>query len=362
MRTATNDLSLCSYRPSEAPSMEKAMAAQVNRQFRLKQRPIGRAKYEDFVFTESPIPTPAAGEAVVRVLYLSIDPTNRIWMSDMEQYMPPIALGEVMRGGGIGRVVASNSARWQVGDLVSGLLGWQDYCLVRESDIFAPRKLPSDLPLPLPAMLGVCGTTGVTAYFGLMEFGQLKAGETVVISAAAGAVGSIAGQIAKIKGCRVVGIAGGPEKCRWLMQDLGFDAAVDYKRSDWREALAAATLDGIHVNFENVGGEIMTAVMRRMTLGGRMVLCGLISGYNNNATSSGDFSLILIRRLNVRGFIILDFLTRWQEAVAQLVRWILEGKLKHRETIVEGLENAPAALNQLFDGANIGKLMVKVAN
>ena len=338
------------------------MTAQVNHQFRLKQRPIGRAKSTDFVFTEAPIPTPAAGEAVVRVLYLSIDPTNRIWMSDMEQYMPPVALGEVMRGGGIGRVVASNSARWQVGDLVSGLLGWQHYCLIRESDMFAPRKLPSDLPVPLPAMLGVCGTTGVTAYFGLLEFGQPKAGETIVVSAAAGAVGSVAGQIAKIKGCRVVGIAGGPEKCHWLTQDLGFDAAVDYKRSDWRDALVAATPDGIHVNFENVGGEVMTTVMRRMTLGGRMVLCGLISGYNNNATAPGDFSVILIRRLNVRGFIILDFLPRWQEAVAQLVPWILEGKLKHRETIVEGLENAPDALNQLFDGANIGKLLVKVEN
>ena len=337
------------------------MEAQTNRQFRLKQRPVGRAKSTDFDFAEAPVPTAKASEAIIQTLYLSIDPTNRIWMSDMEQYMPPVAIGEVMRGGGIGRVVASNSGRWQVGDLVGGLLGWQDYCLVREGDMFAPRKLPKDLPVPLPAMLGACGTTGITAYFGLLDLCQPKAGETVVVSAAAGAVGSVAGQIAKIKGCRAVGIAGGPEKCRWLTQELRLDAAVDYKRPDWREALAAATPDGIHVSFENVGGEIMAAVMRRMTLGGRMALCGMISGYNDITPALGDFSPILMRRLSVRGFIVLDFAPRWEEATSQLVRWVLESKLKHRETIVEGLENAPAALNQLFDGANIGKLLVKVA-
>ena len=338
------------------------MIAEVNRQFRQKQRPLGRIKPTDFAFGEAAVPTPGAGEAVVRTLYLSIDPTNRVWMSDMEQYMPPVALGEVMRGSGVGRVVATNSPQWQVGDLVAGLLGWQDYCVVRESGSYAARKLPNDLPVSLPVMIGACGTTGITAYFGMLELGQPKVGETAVISAAAGAVGSIAGQIAKIRGCRVVGIAGGPEKCRWLLQDLGFDAAIDYKQPDWRDALAAATPDGIHLNFENVGGEIMAAVMRRMTLGGRMVLCGLISGYNDSAFAPGDFSAILMRRLNVRGLIITDFLPRWPEAVSQLVRWILEGKLKHRETILDGLENAPSALNQLFDGKNIGKMLIKVAN
>jgi NADPH-dependent curcumin reductase CurA len=337
------------------------MTAQANRQFRLKQRPTGRAKATDFDFVEAPFPTAGAGEAIVQTLYLSIDPTNRIWMSDMEQYMPPVAIGEVMRGGGMGRVVASNSGHWQVGDIVGGLLGWQEYCLVRERDMFAPRKLPKDLPIPLPAMLGACGTTGITAYFGLLDLCQPKSGETVVVSAAAGAVGSVAGQIAKIKGCRAVGIAGGSEKCRWLTQELGFDAAVDSTRPDWREALASATPNGIHVNFENVGGDIMATVMRRMTLGGRMALCGMISGYNDSTPALGDFSPVLMRRLSVRGFIVLDFAPRWEEATSQLVRWVVEGKLKHRETIVEGLENAPAALNKLFDGANIGKLLVKVA-
>jgi hypothetical protein len=334
-----------------------------NRQFRLKQRPTGRAKSTDFDFVEGPVPTPGAGEAVIRTLYLSIDPANRIWMSDMEQYMPPVAIGDVMRGGGIGRVEASNSARWRVGDLVSGLLGWQDYCLVREDDPSprTPRSLPKDLPVSLPVMLGACGTTGVTAYFGLLDLGQPKAGETVVVSAAAGAVGSVVGQIAKIKGCRAVGIAGGTEKCNWLTQELGFDAAIDYKRSGWRDAFVKATPDGVHVNFENVGGEIMETVMRHMTLGGRMLLCGLISGYNGGTAGFGDFSPILMRRLSVRGFIVSDFAARWEEATSQLIRWVRGGTLKHRETIVDGLENAPAALNQLFDGTNIGKLMVKVA-
>jgi NADPH-dependent curcumin reductase len=275
--------------------------------------------------------------------------------------MPPVAIGEVMRGLGIGRVVTSNSERWRVGDTVSGLLGWQDYTLARESDVFSPTSLPNDPPVPLPTMLGACGVTGLTAYFGLLELGQPKAQETVVISAAGGAVGSIAGQIAKIKGCRAVGIAGGPEKCRWLMEELGFDAAVDYKRADWRDALARATPDGVHVNFENVGGEIMDAVMRRMTLGARMVLCGLISSYNGDGKALDDFSPILMRRLSVRGFIILDFMPRWEEGGSQLVKWVGEGKLKYRETIVDGLENAPKALDGLFEGINIGKLMVKVA-
>ena len=337
------------------------MTGEVNRQFRLKQRPVGRANVTDFDFVQAPVPVPGAGEALVRVLYLSIDPTNRVWMSDIEQYMPPVAIGEVMRGLGIGRVVTSNSERWRVGDTVSGLLGWQDYTLARESDIFSPSSLPNDLPVPLPTMLGACGMTGLTAYFGLLELGQPKAQETVVISAAAGAVGSIAGQIAKIKGCRAVGIAGGPEKCRWLMEELGFDAAVDYKRADWRYALARATPDGVHVKFENVGGEIMDAVMRRMTLGGRMALCGLISSYNGDGKALDDFSPILMQRLSVRGFIILDFMPRWEEGGSQLVEWVGEGKLKHRETIVDGLENAPKALDGLFDGINIGKLMVKVA-
>jgi NADPH-dependent curcumin reductase CurA len=204
--------------------------------------------------------------------------------------------------------------------------------------------------------------TGVTAYFGLREVGQPQPGETVVVSAAAGAVGSVAGQIAKVMGCRVVGIAGGTEKCGWLTGELGFDAAVDYKQADWRAALKAAAPNGVDVNFENVGGEVMAGVTSRMNLGGRIVLCGMISGYNEGKLALGDYGSILMRRLRVQGFIVSDFAPRWGEAVGQLGRWIGEGRIKHRETVVDGLENAPAALNRLFDGENFGKLMIRVAS
>lgn len=336
------------------------MTAQVNRQFRLKSRPSGRIERSHFDYVESAVPEPGAGEALVQVLYLSLDPTNRIWMSDMDQYMPPVAIGEVMRGGGIGVVVKSNSSRYQAGDHVLGLTGWQDYCLADEG-ANAMSVLPADLPIPLSTMLGACGMTGITAYFGLLELGRPQAGETVLVSAAAGAVGSVVGQIAKIHGCRVVGIAGGAEKCRHLVEDLGFDAAVDYKAPDWREQLATATPEGIDVNFENVGGEIMEAVMARMNLFGRMPLCGMISGYNSGEPMRADFAPILMRRIEVRGFIVSDFMDRFTEATTQLATWYLEGKLQHEETVVEGLEQAPEAVNLLFDGGNVGKLVVKVS-
>ena len=338
------------------------MKNDVNRQFRLKSRPVGRIKTSDFDLVEAPIPEPGAGEALVRTLYLSLDPTNRIWMSDMDQYMPPVELGAVMRGGGIGVVVKSNSSAYKVGDHVSGLTGWQDYTLAGERPEMRMGVLPKGLPVPLTAMLGACGMTGLTAYFGLLELGQPKAGDTVVVSAAAGAVGSVVGQIAKIKGCRAVGIAGGPDKCRHLIEKLGFDAAVDYKRADWKEQLAAATPDGIDVNFENVGGEIMEAVMARMNLFSRMPLCGMISGYNTDEPMRADFSPILMRRIQIRGFIVTDFMAKFAEGSIQLATWVAEGKLTYDETIVDGLEEAPTAVNRLFDGQNTGKLIVKVAD
>lgn len=337
------------------------MKNDVSRQFRLKARPVGRIKTSDFDFVRAAIPEPQAGEALVRVLYLSLDPTNRIWMSDMDQYMPPVAIGEVMRGGGIGVVVKSNSPRYKAGDRVTGLTGWQDYCIADEG-ANAMSVIPQGLPVPLTAMMGACGMTGLTAYFGLLELGHPKAGETVVVSAAAGAVGSVVGQIAKIKGAHAVGIAGGTEKCRFLTEELGFDAAIDYKRADWKEKLAAATPAGIDVNFENVGGEIMEAVMARMNLFSRMPLCGMISGYNSGEPMRGDFSPILMRRIAVRGFIVIDFMAKFAEGTMQLAQWLAEGKIKHRETIVDGLEEAPVAVNKLFDGGNIGKLIVKVAD
>jgi NADPH-dependent curcumin reductase CurA len=296
----------------------------------------------------------------VRALYLSLDPTNRIWITDMEQYMPPVQLGEVMRGGGIGQVVQSRHPNLAPGDLVNGMLGWQDYAITGPSN--PVQKLPGGVPIPLPALMSVCGATGLTAYFGLTDLGAPKAGETLLVSAASGAVGSVVGQIGKILGMRVVGITGGPEKCRHIVEDLGFDAAVDYRAADFHAQLAAATPSGIDVNFENVGGDIMDAVLHRMNLHSRLVLCGLISGYNEGQRSLGDFTLLLMKRITVRGFIILDYLPRFGEGAMQLAAWLMEGKLKHQETIIDGLENAPAALNRLFDGEKLGKLMIKISD
>ena len=338
------------------------MKIDINRQFRLKSRPVGRIKDSDFEYVEAPIPAPEEGEAVVRNLYLSLDPTNRIWMSDIDQYLPPVEIGAVMRGGGIGQVVASRSPRFQVGDLVAGFVNWQDYSVARPNDAMPLRALPKGLKIPLPTMMAACGTTGLTAYFGLLEIGRPKPGETVVVSAAAGAVGSVVGQIAKIKGCRTVGIAGGPEKCRLIRDEFGYDEAIDYKAPDWREQLIKATPKGIDINFENVGGEIMEAVMTRMNLHGRMPLCGMISGYNAAQPAKADFTPILMRRIVIQGFIVLDYAAKFGEAAAQLAQWVLEGKLKSRETIVEGLEKAPTAVNMLFDGTNVGKLIVKIAD
>jgi NADPH-dependent curcumin reductase CurA len=331
-----------------------------NRQWRLARRPTGLVDDTTFSFATTPAPEPAEGEALVRALYLSLDPTNRIWITDMEQYMPPVQVGEVMRGGGIGQVVQSRHPNLAPGDLVNGMLGWQDYAITGPSNPM--QKLPGGVPIPLPALMSVCGATGLTAYFGLTDLGAPKAGETLLVSAASGAVGSVVGQIGKILGMRVVGITGGPEKCRHIVEDLGFDAAVDYRAADFHAQLAAATPSGIDVNFENVGGDIMDAVLHRMNLHSRLVLCGLISGYNEGQRSLGDFTLLLMKRITVRGFIILDYLPRFGEGAMQLAAWLMEGKLKHQETIIDGLENAPAALNRLFDGEKLGKLMIKISD
>jgi len=338
------------------------MAGNKNRQFLLKARPTGRIQPSDFELVESAVPTAGPNQAVARVLYLSLDPTNRIWMTDVEQYMPPVALGEVMRGAGIAKIVESNNPGYAVGDLVTGLVGWQDYAVSDGTGLAAWTPLPKDLQVPPTMMLGALGITGITAYFGLLDIGKPQAGETVVVSAAAGATGSVVGQIAKIKGCRVVGIAGSRAKCDWIVNELGFDAAVNYKEANWKDQLAKACPNGIDIDFENVGGEIMETVLSRMNLNGRVVLCGMISGYNSGEPMRGPYDTILMKRLRVQGFIVIDFMDRFAEAALQLAGWMLEGKIKHRETIVDGLEKAPTAINQLFDGENIGKLIIKVAD
>jgi NADPH-dependent curcumin reductase CurA len=334
--------------------------AETNRQLILQSRPKGLCAPGDLQLVEAPLPTITNGQALAKVKYLSIDPTMRVWMA-MDTYLPAVAIGEVMRAAGFAEVVESRHKEFKKGDKVVGLTGLQDYCAIDPAENRTSfRKLPHIPLLSDTAFLGVLGFTGITAYFGMMDIAKPQKGETLVVSAAAGATGSIAGQIGKIHGCRVVGIAGGAEKCKWLTDNLGFDAAVDYKQPDWKEKLAAATPKGVDIDYENVGGEIMHEVLQRMNLHGRIVLCGLISGYTKEDPALESFATILRKRLRVQGFIILDHADRFMEAATQLGKWKMFGKLKDRETIVEGLEKAPDAINMLFTGGNIGKLIVKV--
>ena len=333
---------------------------ETNRQFRLQSRPKGLLAPGDLQLADTPLPAIKDGQALARVKYLSIDPTMLVWMTT-DSYLPAVAIGGVMRAAGLAEVVESRHKDFKKGDKVVGLTGLQDYCVIDPADKRSRfQKVP---PIPFisdAAFLGVLGLTGITAYFGMMDIAKPQKGETLVVSAAAGATGSIAGQIGKIHGCRVVGIAGGAEKCRWITDDLGFDAAIDYKQPDWKQKLAAATPKGVDINYENVGGEIMHEVLERMNLHGRVVLCGLISGYTKGDPALESFITILVKRLRVQGFIILDYMDRYMEAATQLGKWKMFGKLKDRETIVHGLEKAPEAINMLFTGGNIGKTIVKL--
>jgi NADPH-dependent curcumin reductase CurA len=332
----------------------------VNRQLRLASRPQAMLAPGDLQLVESPLPEIHDGQARAQVRYLSVDPTMRVWMADVPQYMPPVAIGEVMRAFGFAEVVESRNPQYQKGDKIVGLTGLQEYVLIDGTEKHAFRKIPALPFVSDTTFLGVLGFTGLTAYFGMMEIAKPQKGETLVVSAAAGATGSIAGQIGKIHGCRVVGIAGSEDKCKWLTSDLGFDAAVNYKHPDWKDQLAAATPKGIDIDFENVGGEVMHAVLNRMNLHGRVVLCGLISGYTTEDPALASFSAVLIKRLRVQGFIVIDYAPKFTEAAMQLGKWKMFGKLKDRETLVEGLERAPEAINMLFTGGNIGKLIVKL--
>lgn len=334
--------------------------SKTNRQLRLKSRPKGPVSRDNFELTTQPIPELAEGQALARVRYLSIDPTMRIWMADIPQYMPPVAIGEVMRSFGLAEVVESRNPDFKRGDKLVGFTGLQEYTLIGGSEARSFQKVPSVPLVSDSAFLGVLGLNGLTAYFGMMDIAKPQKGETLVVSAAAGATGSIAGQIGKIHGCRVVGIAGSVEKCSWLTEKLGFDAAINYKLPDWKEKLAAATPQGIDIDFENVGGEIMHTVLSRMNLFGRVVVCGLISGYNKEDPGLASFATVLIKRLRVQGFILLDYVPKFTDAATQLGKWKLFGKLKDRETIVKGLEKAPDAINMLFAGENIGKMLVEL--
>src|SRR4051794_39552641 len=334
--------------------------AETNRRFLLRERPEGRIDSDTFELVEEAVPDIGDGEALVHVEWMSLDPTNRAWINDTPTYLPPVAIGECMRGLGLGRVVQSKNPNYQEGSLVQGLVGWQEYAVASDEAPLLP--VPEIEGLSPSTALGVLGMTGLTAWVGITDIGKPQEGETVVVSAAAGAVGSVAGQIAKIKGARVVGIAGGEEKCNLLTERLGFDAAVDYKADDWRDQLVAATPDGIDVDFENVGGDIMDAVFARINLRGRVALCGLISGYNASDPPPGPraFGNLLVQRVTLRGFIVLDHFGQLPEAIKDLGGWMAEGKLEPLETVVEGFDQLPRAVNMLFDGKNLGKLVVKV--
>ena len=332
----------------------------INRKYVLQKRPQGQISEDLFKIVDEPVGALGANEVLVQNQYLSLDPTNRIWMSDMDQYMPPIAIGEVVRAGGVGVVVESKSAQFKAGDLVIGLLGWQKYS-VHPAD--AIRLIPRELDVPPTAFLSVLGLTGMTAYFGLFNITAPKAGETLVVSGAAGAVGSIVGQLGLIKGLRVVGIAGSQSKCDWLTKDLGFHGAINYKTQDVQAALKELCPKGVDIYFDNVGGTISEAVWSQFNLFGRVSLCGLISGYNDGSKpipGPRNYSLLLMKRLKVQGFIVSDYIEQWPQAIGEMYGWVKKGLIKYKEDIVEGLEKAPQAVNKLFDGSNTGKLILKL--
>jgi NADPH-dependent curcumin reductase CurA len=331
----------------------------LNHAFRLARRPIGLPGPETWSYVEEPIPTPADGEMLVRVLYISLDPAMRGWMNDARSYMPPVSLGEVMRAVALGRVVATRHPGFQVGDQVSGLFGVQEYALSNGTGV-----TPVDTALaPLPAHLNALGVAGMTAYFGLLDVGRPDAGETVVVSAAAGSVGQLVGQIARIRGCRVVGIAGGAAKCAHIVKELQFDAAIDYRSENVASALRRECPNRIDVYFDNVGGEILDAALTRLGRGARIVICGAISQYNNADAVRGpsNYLALLVDRARMQGFLVFDYAERYPQAIADMAGWLRAGRLRTREDIVEGLAAFPDALPRLFRGENLGKLMLRVA-
>jgi NADPH-dependent curcumin reductase CurA len=331
-----------------------------NRRLVLAERPTGMIDESTVRMDEAEVPQPGPGEALARVRFLSIDPTIRTWMDDAPGYLPPIGIDEVVRSGGIAEVVQSDCDRYSPGDLLFGVTGWQDYVIADEGER-AMQPLPPGVP-PQVA-LGLLGLTGMTAYFGLLDVGRLKEGDLVVVSGAAGATGSTVGQIATIKGAgTVIGIAGGPEKCSWIVDELGFSAAIDYKNENVAARLRELAPDGIDLYFDNVGGEILDACLGQLALRGRVVLCGAIATYNDRGSIRGpaNYRSLIIRRGRMEGFLILDYLGRFPDAQMEMAGWLASGQIKSAEHIVEGLERAPEALNLLFTGGNTGKVIVQV--
>jgi NADPH-dependent curcumin reductase CurA len=333
---------------------------ELNHRFTLAARPVGTPKRSDWNYAAEPIPDLADGQLVIKILYVSLDPAMRGWMNEGKSYVPPIGIGEVMRAGALGRVVSSKNPAFAVGDHVYGALGVQQFAVSAGKGL---TKVDPKLA-PLPVYLGTLGMPGMTAYFGLLDIGKPKEGDTVVVSGAAGAVGMVVGQIAKIKGCRVVGIAGGQDKCQYVVRDLGFDSAIDYKTEDVRKSLRTHCPDGINVYFDNVGGDILEAALANLARGARIVICGAISQYCATGPVKGpsNYMSLLVNRASMTGMVVFDYADRYAVAGREMAGWMAAGKLKTREHIVEGLETFPDTLLLLFKGENTGKLILKIAD
>lgn len=343
-------------------------AALTNRQVRLAKRPETTATREHWSFAEEPVGEPADGGVLVKVLSLSLDPAMRGWLNDARSYIPPVQIGEVMRAGGVGRVVASKNPAFAVGDTVYGKLGVQEYMLIAQEEIKRNDLAKIDLGVgTIGQWLNVLGMPGMTGYFGLLDIGQPKAGETVVVSGAAGAVGQTVGQLAKLKGCRVVGIAGGEAKCKWVVEELGFDACIDYKAGDGavRAGLKAHCPKGVDIYFDNVGGEILDHVLAKLAFKARVIICGAISQYNNANSMPGagprNYLSLLVNRARMEGMVVFDYADRYPVAIAELAGYLKDGRMKSKEDTVKGLDTFPESLNKLFAGGNFGKLVLQVA-
>jgi NADPH-dependent curcumin reductase CurA len=330
-----------------------------NHQFKLAARPVGLPKASDWDYAESPVGAPGDDEVLIKILYLSLDPAMRGWMNDGRSYIAPVGIGDVMRALAAGEVVASNHPGLAVGDHVTGMLGVQEYAIANGN---AVMKVDPQLA-PLPVYLGTLGMPGMTAYFGLLDIGRPSAGDTVVVSGAAGAVGGVVGQIAKLKGCRVVGIAGGSEKCRYLVEELGFDAAIDYKAQDVGAALHEHCPRGIDIYFDNVGGDILDAALASLARNARVVICGAISQYNaiDGMRGPANYMSLLVNHATMTGFVVSDYGDRYAEGAREMAEWLGAGKLKSREDVAEGFDTFPDTLLRLFKGENTGKLVLKVA-
>ncbi|MDE2394577.1 MAG: NADP-dependent oxidoreductase [Burkholderiales bacterium] len=346
--------------------MTTDLASLVNHQVRLAARPVGLPAASNWRFSEEAVAAPAEGGLVVKTLALSLDPAMRGWMNEGRSYIPPVELGEVMRAGGIGRVIASRHPGFAVGDTVSGAPGVQEYWSIAPEQVARSGLARIDLALgDVGQWLNVLGMPGMTGYFGLLDVGKPEAGQTVVVSGAAGAVGQMVGQLAKIKGCRAVGIAGGAEKCRFVVDELGFDACIDYKAGQLREGLREHCGNGVDVYFDNVGGEILDTVLTRINRHARIVICGAISQYNNTGAVQGprNYLALLVNRARMEGMVVFDYAARYPQAIAEIAGHLKAGRMKSREDWLEGgVARFPEALGRLFEGANFGKLVLKVAD